>query len=169
MSKLIWITGLAGSGKTTIAQRVYNEFKSRYANTVMIDGDDFREIIGNKLGHSREERFKVAMQIARLCKFLTKNGINVVCATISLFKEIHDFNRSYDSDYLEIFIDCKMAELKKRDKKNLYSKAIAGKIKNVWGVDLHFDQPDCCHLHLKNNTPRQLEDNIQKILTKLNL
>ncbi|MCL4418277.1 MAG: adenylyl-sulfate kinase [Actinobacteria bacterium] len=144
MAFLIWITGLAGSGKTTLAKRVYQKIKSDYPNTISLDGDDFREITQQASKHTRKERLQVAMQIARMCKFLVDQNTNVICSTISLFEKIHKFNRENFNDYFEVFIDCQMSELIKRDKKKIYSSLQ----KNVVGIDIPFDKPKDPHLFL---------------------
>jgi adenylylsulfate kinase-like enzyme len=168
-AKLIWITGLAGSGKTTIGRMVHSELKKTFNNTVFLDGDTYREITGQTSSHTKEERLQVAMQIARMCKFLTSQDINVVCSTISLFKEVHLFNRDHNENYFEIFIDTDIDELVKRDQKGLYSRAIKGEVKNVVGVDMPFDKPEKCHLHLKNNTSDELNNNVEKIINLINI
>ncbi|MEO8087098.1 MAG: adenylyl-sulfate kinase [Bacteroidota bacterium] len=155
MATLIWITGLAGSGKSTLAKEVYAQLKAQHSNSVLLDGDHFREIIGNDLGYDNESRLINAWRIARMCRFLCGQEIHVVCATMSLYKEIHSFNRSNTSGYLEVFMDTNMDELISRDQKNLYSRALKGELKNVIGVDLDFDRPIHAELILKN---LQMED-----------
>lgn len=169
MAKLIWITGLAGSGKTTIGKEVFREMKRDNPATVFVDGDNFREVMGGSSGHTREERFAVAFQIARFCKFLVEQNIDVVCATISLFKEIHEFNRENFPDYFEIFIDCDREELVKRDQKGIYTKAFKGEIKNVVGIDIDFDKPMGCHLEITNNKIEDVNSNVNRILSLLHL
>ena len=166
---LIWITGLAGSGKTTIGKLVYSELKKTHQNTVFLDGDNYREITGQLSSHTKEARLDVAMQIARMCHYLTNQNINVVCSTISLFKQVHAFNRESNENYVEVFIDTDIEVLIKRDQKGLYSKAIKGEIKDVVGIDMAFDKPEACHLHLKNNTKTELENNIKEILNHINI
>ncbi|CAN5530665.1 cytidine diphosphoramidate kinase [soil metagenome] len=150
MAALIWITGLAGSGKSTLAKEVYAQFKARHTNSVLLDGDHFREIVGNDAGYDNDGRLINAWRIARMCKFLCSQEIHVVCATMSLYKEIHDFNRTNNSGYIEVFVDTPMDELISRDQKKLYSRALKGEIKNVVGVDLDFDKPVQADLVLKN-------------------
>ena len=91
MTKLIWITGLAGSGKTTLAKEVYTQLKKMYPNVVIIDGDHLREIFGGTTGYSTEERLENARRLSRLCHFLVSENIHVVCATMSLYKEIQEW------------------------------------------------------------------------------
>lgn len=150
--KLLWITGLSGAGKTTIAREVYKVLKKRHANTVFIDGDIIREVLGNDLGHDIEDRKKNAVRISKMCEFLTDQNIHVVCATMSLFKEIHALNRKNIEEYYEIFIDVPMNELIRRDSKKLYAKALRGEIKNVMGVDLSYDEPKNPFMKIDNST-----------------
>lgn len=161
---LIWITGLSGSGKTTIGKAVYSRLKNQNPNTVFLDGDTFREILGEDLGHTIPERLENAKRISRMCKFLVVQDINVVCATMSLYKEVHEGNRLEIENYFEIFIDCDIDELIRRDQKGLYSKAIKGKIKNVVGMDLPYDKPTQCELIIDNNEQNKLEEKVQNIL-----
>ena len=164
MSKLIWITGLSGSGKTTIGKKIYHSLSRIYINTIFLDGDSFREILGNDLGHHPKDRLENAKRISRMCRFLIKQNINVVCATMSLYREVQDWNRKEIKNYYEIFIECSMDELIRRDQKELYSQALKGKIKNVVGIDLPYDKPKQCDLVIDNSNENELENNVQKIL-----
>lgn len=164
MAKLIWITGLAGSGKSTIGKKVYERIKPNVPNTVFLDGDLFRSVLGDDLGHDPEGRIKNAKRIANMCKLLVDQDINVICATMSLYREVHDFNRINISEYCEIFVTCTQEELIRRDQKGLYSKAIRGEINNVVGVDLPYDCPEKADLILDNTSFQNLEANVEKIM-----
>jgi adenylylsulfate kinase-like enzyme len=163
-SKVIWITGLSGSGKTTIGREVYSKLTDIYPNTVLLDGDSFREVIGNDLGYSPKDRLENAKRLSRMCVFLVSQNINVVCCTVSLYKEIHIFNRKEIMNYIEVFIDCEINELIKRDQKNLYSRAINGELDNVVGVNLPFDPPGLCELVIDNNEKVNVDEKAQHIL-----
>lgn len=162
--KLIWITGLSGSGKTTIGKAVYKKLKKTYDNTVFLDGDIFREVLGNDLGHTPKDRLENAKRIHKMCKFLISQDINVVCATMSLYKEIHDLNRKEIEEYFEVFIECTIEELIKRDQKELYSKALKGERDDVVGVNLPYDKPYNCELTIENSENNDLEQKVKKIL-----
>jgi len=164
---LIWITGLSGSGKTTIGNALYLKLKQNYKNVVFLDGDSFREILGNDLGHNPKDRLENAYRIHRMCKFLVSQNIHVVCATMSLYKEIHELNRSEMRNYLEIFIECEIDELIRRDQKGLYTQAIKGKQTNVVGVNLSFDKPQNSELTIDNTQQNALQEKVQKILDLL--
>jgi adenylyl-sulfate kinase len=161
---VIWITGLSGSGKTTIAREVYKNIKSEYSNTVILDGDIIRKALNNNYGYSLSERHKGALQVSGLCKMLDAEGLIVVCATMSLFHDIQESNRKNIENYIEIYLEVDLEILKKRDRKNLYSEAINGNNKNVVGVDLSYEKPKVPELMLKNETMEQLADNINSIL-----
>lgn len=161
---LIWITGLSGSGKTTIGKKVYKELKKEHSNTVFLDGDSFRDILGNDLGHDPADRLTNAMRIARMCRFLTEQNINVICSTMSLYKEVHEFNRLNIKNYHEIYIDVPINKLVERDSKGLYAKALKGDIKNVVGVDLSYDKPQNCDLIIDNSTENKLDEKTRIIM-----
>lgn len=159
-----WITGLSGAGKTTIGKMLYHRLKSHKSNVVFLDGDTLRNVFGSDLGHSLEDRKKLAMSYSRLCKMLSDQGIEVVCATISLFKEVHDFNRQNIKNYYEIFIKCDMQELKKRDQKGIYSKALNGEMDNVIGINLPYDKPEKCDLVIDNTNQDSLDEKVEQII-----
>lgn len=167
MSKLIWITGLAGSGKTTIGKQVFNSLKKVNSNTVFVDGDNYREIFGQS-GYSRTERINVAKNIIKLCQFLVEQDIYVVCCTISLFEEIHQLNKKvFGEKIFQVYVKCDFQELLNRDQKQLYSKAISGEIKNVVGVDIEFDSPSNPNIVLNNTEKELLNLNIKTIINKI--
>jgi adenylylsulfate kinase-like enzyme len=163
---LIWITGLAGSGKTTIGKGVFQKLKEKELNTIFVDGDQYRKVFGAS-GYTKAERLVVAKNIVKLCKFLIDQNINVVCCTISLFKEIHEQNKKQFKNYYEIFVSCEIEELIKRDQKGLYSKALKGEINNVVGVDIKYNKPLNPFLIIDNNKKDGLTEKIDLICKKI--
>ncbi|VVB58872.1 putative adenylyl-sulfate kinase [Candidatus Anstonella stagnisolia] len=157
--KLVWITGLAGSGKSTLAKKVYEKLKGMEKNTVHLDGDILREALGSEAGYSPEERKKLALTYARLCSLLTRQGINVVIATISLFHEVHEYNAKNNRRYYEIVLEVGAQELARRNQKGLYTSG-----KDVMGVHHEAQFPKKPTLRLQNDTQTQLEDNFAKIM-----
>lgn len=164
---LVWITGLSGSGKSTIGRALYGKIKQNHANTLFLDGDAIREILGNDLGHDPRHRLANAFRISRLCKFLVEQDMIVICATMSLFKEIHAFNRENIGRYYEIFIDVTIEELIRRDQKQLYSRALAGEIQHVVGIDLPYDRPEACDLVVENTASGGVDEKVDRILAIL--
>ncbi|MBF0215764.1 MAG: adenylyl-sulfate kinase [Candidatus Omnitrophica bacterium] len=153
---VLWIIGMSGSGKTALGKRVYEELKPGYPNLVFLDGDILREIMGDDLGHTIEDRKKNAGRITRLCKYLDSSGINVIFAVLSLFHESQRWMRENIRDYYEVYIESDLGVLVQRDSKGIYKKAINGEIKNVVGVDIAFPPPLGPDLTIKND--RGLDD-----------
>ncbi len=160
---VIWLNGFAGSGKSTICRALYDRLKPKIPNLVYIDGDEFREILSKEQKYDKNSRIKVAKKKAILCKILANQDINVICSGISLFKENYDFNRAQIPNLVEIYIKCDFDELVRRDQKGLYSGAINGKIKEVVGVDIEFDEPKA-DLVIDNSKQANLDEKIDKIL-----
>jgi adenylylsulfate kinase len=149
-----WITGLSGAGKTTIGRLVFDELRRRTPAAVFLDGDILREVFGNDLGHSRADRLQSAMRNARLCRMLAEQGIDVVCATISLFRECQEWNRAHIARYFEVYLRVPMEVLVRRDQKQLYSRALRGEITDVIGVDLPVEEPQRPDLVIDNDGTR---------------
>lgn len=157
---VVWITGLSGSGKTTIGKNIYEYLKQNDNNTVFLDGDIIRKALNNNYGYSLSDRLKGAKQVSGLCKMLDDEGINVVCSTMSLFYEIQESNRKDIGTYIEVFLDVDIEILKQRDSKSLYSKTT----ENVVGIDLSYDIPKSPELYLDNSSINRLDDNIKKVI-----
>ena len=139
---VIWIIGLSGAGKTTLAEEVVKILRKRGKSLVLLDGDSVRELFGNDLGHDSQGRYANAERICRMCKFLDEQSIDVVCAILSIFPESRNWCRNNLSDYYEIFIDSPIDLLMQRDSKGLYGRYQRGEIHDVAGLDLHFPRPE---------------------------
>lgn len=148
MSKgaVYWITGLSGAGKTTLAVRLVELLRARGLPVVFLDGDELREVFGavaaNPQNHGREGRLALAMQYAHLCRVIAAQGLTVVISTISLFREVHAWNRAHLPGYFEIYLKVPVEELRRRDPKGIYRRYDAGEIGNVAGLDLMIDEPE---------------------------
>lgn len=115
-----WITGLAGSGKTTVGNALYYKMKKQSA-VVLLDGDILKNIVGGDTpGYTRQERLGRARRYSLMCKMLSDQGIDVIICTIAMFDEIRAWNKDNFAHYIEVFLDVPMEVLKKRDKKGLY-------------------------------------------------
>lgn len=148
---VIWLIGLSGAGKTTLGRLLHAEMQKLRPNTVFLDGDIIREIMGNDLGHTLPDRKRNAERICRLCMHLDRQGINVVCAILSIFEESHAWNRENYRDYLEVYIEARMDSLLKRQRNAIYDRALKGETKDVVGVDIPFSPPKAPHLIIQND------------------
>lgn len=156
---VVWLVGLSGSGKTTIGRRLYDLWKARESNVVLLDGDAFRRILGEDgtdEAYSLEGRRRNAERIAGLCQLLDSQNIHVVCCILSLFEETRRLNRTRFESYFEIFVDTPLEVLERRDTKGLYAAARAGTMKNVVGVDIEFERPEMPNYIISNG--KDLED-----------
>jgi len=145
MSRTIWITGLSGSGKSTLADRVVHLLRNKVQPVIHLDGDQLRDVFGlsedSKKNHTRESRISLAMQYAQLCQIISSQGVTVVISTISMFNEVHNWNRINLQNYIEVFLRVPLKELRRRDPKGIYHRYDTGKLKNVAGLDLLVDEP----------------------------
>ncbi len=143
-----WITGLSSAGKTTFSKMLVDKLRSEGKPVIFLDGDELRDVFSNKDYH-REARLEIALRYSRICSLIVKQQINVVIGVIGLFYEVHHLNRQNISGYIEVFIDVPIEELRRRDPKNLYQKAMEGKITNIYGVDLKAEYPKNPDIHLR--------------------
>jgi Adenylylsulfate kinase and related kinases len=130
---VVWITGLSGSGKTTLGNAIKEKLIKKKITCVWLDGDQLREIFHQTNQFDRSSRLKLGKIYGELCKVLSSQGISVVISTISLFKEVHQWNRDNIARYYEIFIDIPLTELQSRDPKGIYKLYRKGKIKGIPG------------------------------------
>lgn len=164
MGSVYWITGLSGVGKTTIGKIFYQELRQTYQNTVFLDGDIMREVFGADLGYTESERRKCAMRYSRLCSMLQKQGLNVVCCTVSMFDEVRKWNREHIENYREIYIRVSMEVLRERDQKGLYSGCSNEKEKEVMGIHIIFEEPKSPDMVLENDGDTTPEEQAKKII-----
>ena len=147
---VVWIIGLSGAGKSTLANEVVAHVRRVQGNVVLIDGDMVREIFGNDLGHTIEDRLTNARRICQLGKLLDDQGIHVVCAILSMFPQTREWNRKNLKNYYEVFIDTPIQDLVQRDSKGIYHRFINGEIRNVAGLDIEFPRPNNADLIIDN-------------------
>ena len=143
---VIWITGLSGAGKSTLAKDITQLLRVAGKPAVLLDGDELREVLGvgsqNNINFSRARRLDLALRYSNFCRMLASQGLFVVIATISLFKEVHRWNRENHPAYFEVYLKASMEQLRRRDSKGIYKRFDAGELRNVAGLDLHIDEPE---------------------------
>ena len=161
---LFWITGLSGSGKTTIAEKIINSISKKYGSTITISGDDLRKKLNfNKF--SRKHRLIYALSYSKFCKYLIDKNINVIFSTVSLFHKVRKWNRAHINNYVEIYIESDIYELIKRKKKFFYK----GNYKNIVGKNLKAEFPKSPDIIIKNNFTNSLNKLSQELLRKIKI
>ena len=159
--RVIWITGLSGAGKTTVAAEVVRVLRRKGDLPVLLDGDELRETLGTRGGFDVDSRRRLAYVYARLCRLLAGQGHTVVCATIALFHDVHVWNRQHLPGYLEVFLDVPRGELERRDAKGVYGPA--GDPGEVVGIGLAAELPFAPDVRIANfgeTTPRSAAETI---------
>ena len=167
-SIVIWITGLSGSGKTTIAKSLELELHKLGYLTKLLDGDNVRTGINNNLGFSVEDRTENIRRIAEVSKLFMKGGVILINCFISPTKEIRDQARNIigKEDFFEIFVNTPIEICEQRDEKGLYAKARAGLIKDFTGIDSPYEEPENPAVEIETEE-LTIDESVQIILDKL--
>lgn len=143
---VVWITGVSGTGKTTIARELIHQLENEGHRVMAVDGDAFRRVMGNSSSYDPAGRLENAKRISGVCKWISEQGIIVVCATMSLFHEVQEWNRTHIRKYFEVYVTASDEVLRARDEKGMYSKS-----SEVVGVDQTFDIPKTPDLEIENS------------------
>jgi adenylylsulfate kinase len=164
----IWMSGLSGSGKSTIANNLEFTLHSKNYHTYILDGDNTRLGLNKNLGFSEEDRVENIRRVSEVCKLMNDAGIIVICSFISPFKKNRDQAREIigEDRFIEVFIDTDLSTCEMRDPKGLYKKARLGEIKDFTGISSPFETPTDC-IVLTNNNPEDLDKNVKYLLDKI--
>jgi adenylylsulfate kinase-like enzyme len=164
-----WVTGLSGAGKTTLCKKLVAHMRAQDRPVVMLDGDLLREVMGATNAHTRQERLQLAMRYAHLCRMIAVQGMDVAMATISLFREVHEWNRANIPGYAEIYLHVPLEELKRRDPKHIYARAERGELKDVAGLDFAIDEPEAPDVRIEWVSGMTVEAALARVIEQLNL
>ena len=167
---LLWITGLSGSGKTTISKMVYKELKKNYSNIILLDGDKLRDKlkIKSSSSFSYSYRTKIGLQYVNYCKeFVNYKNKFVIIAVMALISKVQKQYKKIQNTF-DIFLDVPMNELENRDPKKLYKRFRNKEIKNMSGLDSKFDIPKKPSIHIKwkkNLTAYKISKKLLKLIS----
>jgi adenylyl-sulfate kinase len=163
----IWFTGLSGAGKTTISEIVAPALRERGLKIEVLDGDVVRTNLSKGLGFSKEDRDTNIRRIAFVADLLSRNGVGVITAAISPYREIRREARSTMGErFIEVFVKASVDTCIERDPKGLYEKALKGEIKEFTGVSDPYEEPLDPELTLETETESP-EESAGKIITLL--
>ena len=142
---VLWLTGLSGAGKTTLAGRLVPELRARDLRVEVLDGDEVRTNLSKGLGFSKEDRDTNVRRIGYVARLLARNGVAAVAAAISPYREVREEVRraveAEGAEFVEVYVECPLEVLAGRDVKGLYRKALAGEIQGFTGVSDPYEAP----------------------------
>jgi adenylylsulfate kinase len=168
----LWFTGLSGAGKTTVSHEVEKQLRARGSKLEILDGDVVRENLSKGLGFSKEDRDTNIRRIAFVADLLSRNGVPVITAAISPYRELRDEARELMGDrFIEVFVKASVEVCAERDPKGLYEKAFAGEIKEFTGVSDPYEEPLNAELTLdtENESPEESAGKIIALLEERQL
>ena len=164
---VIWLTGLSGSGKSTIANELEYKLNKMNYHTYLLDGDNIRSGLNSDLGFNKTDRKENIRRISEVAKLFVDAGIITITAFISPF--IEDRKRVREiigEDFIEVFVDTPLEECIKRDPKGLYKKALRGEIKNFTGIDSPYEKPINPDIHI-DTTKNDIISSVNLIINYL--
>ncbi len=165
MSFVIWMTGLPGSGKTTIARWLENYYKEQGKRVEVVDGDEVRKNLSPGLGFSEEERTEHNKRVIHIAKLLSRNDVIVLVSLISPYRKVREIARNELPRFMEVYVNCPLEVCIKRDPKGLYAKAKKGEVKKFTGFSDSYEAPENPELVIMTSN-ESVEESANQILEK---
>ncbi|MDO8434652.1 MAG: adenylyl-sulfate kinase [Candidatus Binatus sp.] len=162
----LWFTGLSGAGKSTLAELLATELRERGHRVEILDGDEVRTNLSKGLGFSKEDRDINIRRIGYVSHLLARNGVIVISAAISPYREVRDEVRRLHDRFVEVFVRCTIDKLVERDVKGLYKKALAGEIKSFTGVSDPYEEPHTPEL-VVDSSIESVAESLGKLIARL--
>lgn len=164
---VLWLTGLSGAGKTTIANRVEQQLWRMGRHTFLLDGDNVRHGLNSDLGFTAADRVENIRRVGEVARLMTDAGLIVIAAFISPFRADRAMVRRMmaEGEFFEIYVDTPLADAEERDVKGLYKKARSGELKNFTGIDSPYEPPNAPELRV--DTTRMSPDEAAELVVRL--
>ncbi len=159
---LFWITGYSGSGKTKISNKIKTFIEKKFGKTIVLSGDNFRQKFKIN-SYDKKSRIKLGIQYTNFLKIILNQKINIIFTVVGLYDQIRKYNLKKIDNYIEIFIDAKIKDIKMNSKKIHYKK----KQKNILGIDLKPELPKKPDITVKNDFKISTDQIAKKITNKL--
>lgn len=170
MSRIVWLTGLSGAGKTTLAWSCAEQMRAVNIATVVIDGDEFRKVFCPDLGFSKEDRAENNHRMGVLARLLAANDITVLVAAISPYAVTREAQRQLAQDagipFVEVFVSCPMEILEQRDTKGMYGRSRRGEFQGLTGVSAPYEPPQSPDVVVHTDT-ESIHESTRKIICAL--
>jgi bifunctional enzyme CysN/CysC len=168
--KIVWLTGLSGAGKSTIANLVEKKMHALGKHTYLLDGDNVRHGLNKDLGFTEADRVENIRRVAEVAKLMLDAGLVVITAFISPFRAERNMARALvqEGEFIEVFIDTPVEVAEQRDPKGLYKKARRGELKNFTGIDSPYEAPEAPEIRLETTqlTAQDAADHIVRFITE---
>lgn len=167
---IIWLTGLPGAGKTTIAKNLAPKLSNLGLKVELFDGDEVRKQLSPDLGFTKQDRELHAKRVVYLAKLLAKHGIISIVSLISPYRTFREFARNELKDFVEVYVNTSLDTCIKRDPKGLYKKAMNGEIKDLTGLQDIYEEPlnPEVTVHTEKESVDECSEKIIKRLKELN-
>ena len=165
---LIWLSGISGSGKSTIANELEKKLYENNFLSYLLDGDNIRIGLNKDLGFTDDDRKENIRRISEVSRLMLDAGLIVITAFISPFKEERQLAKSLvlEENYFLVHVDCSVEKCEERDVKGLYKKARAGEIKNFTGIDSPYEVPENPNL-IVNTEKEKVDESVEKIFNAI--
>ncbi len=166
---VVWLTGLPGSGKTTIAEGAAKKLREAGYRVEVLDGDWVRRTINVGAGFTKEERERHLLRVAWIARLLARNGVIVLCSFVSPYRDVRAKIRSIIEEevpFEEVWVKCSVEECIRRDPKGLYARALRGEIKHMTGIDDPYEPPENPALVVDTEND-SVDTNVEKVLSLL--
>ena len=169
---IIWLTGLSGAGKSTVADLLEQKLNKQNKHTFLLDGDNLRHTLNQDLGFSDDDRNENIRRIGHVGKLMVDAGLIVIASFISPFEKQREFTRNLfeKNEYIEVFLNTPLEVCEQRDPKGLYKKARSGLLKDFTGIDSTYEKPENPEITLDGEkySAEVLSDKIINYLSKNN-
>ena len=163
----LWFTGLSGSGKSTLSQFLTPRLRDLGLKVEVLDGDEVRENLSKGLGFSKEDRDTNIARIGYVANMLARNGVCAITAAISPYRALRrDIRSKAQAAFVEVYVQCPLEVVEKRDTKGLYKKARAGLIANFTGISDPYEEPEQPEI-IVSTADESIEESAEKILEYL--
>jgi len=167
-AQCIWLTGLPGAGKTTLASALEQRLRDLGRPTCVLDGDNLRTGLCRDLGFSEADRIENIRRVAEVARLMVDAGLTVMVALVSPFRAQRRLARQLlsDGEFIEVFVDTPLEECERRDPKGMYAEARKGKLKDFTGIDSRYERPQTPEVRIDTSV-MSVEASVELVLRHL--